>query len=76
MFLGGVVTLAQPMVVKSLLDALTGGTSYGGPMLLLAGLLVLSAITGACGMYLVESTAESVVLTARRRLVAGRCACV
>ncbi|GAA3769334.1 ABC transporter ATP-binding protein [Plantactinospora mayteni] len=70
MFLGGLANLAQPMVVKSLIDALTGGTPYREPMLLLVSLLMLSVIVGVWGMYLVELTAESVVLTARRRLVA------
>ncbi|MGI5149984.1 ABC transporter ATP-binding protein [Plantactinospora sp. CA-294935] len=69
MFLGGLANLAQPMVVKSLIDALTGGTPYHQPMLLLVSLLVLSVIVGVWGMYLVELTAESVVLTARQRLV-------
>ncbi|GAB3973898.1 ABC transporter ATP-binding protein [Plantactinospora veratri] len=70
MFLGGLANLAQPMVVKSLIDALTGGTPYREPMLLLVSLLLLSVVVGVWGMYLVELTAESVVLTARRRLVA------
>ncbi|MEU8258097.1 ABC transporter ATP-binding protein [Micromonospora inaquosa] len=70
MFLGGVVTLAQPLVVKHLLDALTTGTPYTRPMFLLGGLLLVSAVAGVCGMYLLECTAESVVLTVRRRLIA------
>ncbi|MFY1693273.1 ABC transporter ATP-binding protein [Plantactinospora sp. WMMB782] len=69
MFLGGLANLAQPMVVKSLIDALTGGTPYRGPMLALVSLLLFSVVVGVWGMYLVELTAESVVLTARRRLV-------
>lgn len=69
MFVGGLVNLAQPLAVKRLLDGVTGGTSFAEPMLLLAALLVAGALIGAGGMYLLEATAESVVLDARRRLI-------
>ncbi|MFJ8834349.1 ABC transporter ATP-binding protein [Micromonospora aurantiaca] len=69
MFLGGLVNLAQPLAVKHLLDGLTGDASFAGPVILLTTLLVAGALVGAGGMYLLEATAESVVLDARRRLI-------
>ncbi|MDA5284369.1 ABC transporter ATP-binding protein [Streptomyces sp. Isolate_45] len=68
--LGGVSGLAQPLVAKSFVEALAVDGSVTRQVLLLALLIVGGALTSAFGMYAVERAAESVVLGARRRLIA------
>jgi ABC-type multidrug transport system fused ATPase/permease subunit len=68
-FLGGLAGLAQPLAAKLVLDTL-GRRSLLGPVALLTGLTVGGALLNAAGSYLLGRTAEDVVLTARRRLIA------
>ncbi|GGO00742.1 putative ABC transporter ATP-binding protein [Microbispora rosea subsp. aerata] len=68
-FAGALLALAQPIVAKMFLDALAEGRTVTWLLVLLAGLLVGGAALGAAGMYLVERCAETIVLTARRRMV-------
>jgi ABC-type multidrug transport system fused ATPase/permease subunit len=73
---GGVLSLATaatglalPLVVRELIDTLGGGGTIAGLLVLMTVLVLANTAIGAAGNYLLERTAESVVLTARRRLV-------
>jgi ABC-type multidrug transport system fused ATPase/permease subunit len=68
-FLGGLAGLAQPLVAKLVVDTLGRQRSLLGPIALLAGLTVGAALLNAAGTYLLGRTAESIVLTARQRLI-------
>ena len=68
-FLGGLAALAQPMVAKLAVDAIGQHRSLAGPVALLAGLTIGGALLSTAGIYLLGRTAESVVLTARERLI-------
>lgn len=69
-FLGGLASLAQPLVAKLVVDTLGERRSLVGPVALLTAVVLLGAALGAAGVYLLGRAAESVVLTARQRLVA------
>lgn len=66
----GATGLALPLVARQLIGALSAGRSVTGPLLLLTALVLGNAAIGAFGGYVLQRTAESVVLTARRGLVA------
>jgi ABC-type multidrug transport system fused ATPase/permease subunit len=68
-FLGGLAVLAQPLVAKLVVDSLGGQRSLLGPVALLTALTVGGALLAAAGTYVLGRTAESVVLTARQRLI-------
>ena len=68
-FLGGLATLAQPMVAKLAVDSLGQHRSLVGPVALLTALAVGGALLSAGGTYLLGRAAESVVLSARSGLV-------
>jgi len=68
-FLGGLASLAQPMAAKLAVDALGQHRSLAGPVALLAGVTIGGALLSMAGIYLLGRTAESVVLTARERLI-------
>jgi ABC-type multidrug transport system fused ATPase/permease subunit len=68
-FLGGLAMLAQPLVVKLVVDSLDERRSLLGPVALLTALAVGGALLTAAGSYVLGRTAESVVLTARQRLI-------
>jgi ABC-type multidrug transport system fused ATPase/permease subunit len=68
-FLGGLAALAQPMVAKLAVDTIGQHRSLAGPVTLLAGLTIGGALLTTAGIYLLGRTAESVVLTARERLI-------
>ncbi|WP_039788082.1 ABC transporter ATP-binding protein, partial [Actinoalloteichus spitiensis] len=61
--------LAQPLAAQSLVAALGAGEDIGDILLLLTCLLVAGAVVGAVGEYVLGRTAESVVLSARGRVV-------
>ncbi|HSS90445.1 MAG TPA: ABC transporter ATP-binding protein [Streptosporangiaceae bacterium] len=61
--------LALPLVVRALIDDLGHHRSVSQLLLLMTGLVVANAALGALGSYVLQRTAESVVLAARRRLV-------
>ena len=68
-FLGGLAALAQPLVAKLVIDSLGAGQSLLGPVVLLTVLTIGGALLTAAGNYVLGRTAESVVLTARQRLI-------
>ena len=68
-FLGGLAALAQPLLAKRIVDTLGEHRSLLGPVLLLTAVLLGAALLSAAGTYLLGRAAESVVLTARQRLV-------
>jgi ABC-type multidrug transport system fused ATPase/permease subunit len=68
-FLGGLATLAQPMVAKLVVDSLGERRSLVGPVALLTGLTVGGALLIAAGTYLLGRAAETVVLSARHGLI-------
>nr|WP_236567907.1 MULTISPECIES: ABC transporter ATP-binding protein [unclassified Nocardiopsis] len=68
-FLGGLTSLAQPLLAKYVIDALGAGESVLGPVLALTGVIVCGAVIGALGAFLLERTGQSVVLGVRRNLV-------
>ncbi|MGA5299267.1 ABC transporter ATP-binding protein [Nucisporomicrobium flavum] len=61
-------SLAQPVLVRDLLDAVAAGRPTGGTVALLVSLLLTGAALGGIRDYLLQRTAEGVVLTTRRRL--------
>jgi ABC-type multidrug transport system fused ATPase/permease subunit len=62
--------LALPLVARQLINNLGHGGPLTGPVFLMIALVSLNAAVGAFGGYLLQRTAESVVLTARRGLIA------
>jgi ABC-type multidrug transport system fused ATPase/permease subunit len=68
-FLAGLAMLAQPLLAKRVVDTLDDRRSLVGPVLLLTAVLLGAALLSAAGTYLMGRAAESVVLTARQRLV-------
>lgn len=67
--LGSASGLLQPLAAKALVDRLGAGESIDGILLVLTALVVLGTVVHAFGAYVLERTAESVVLAARRTLV-------
>lgn len=66
--LGAAGALAQPLLVRGLLQAVEASGPLGGPVAGLVVVLVLGAAANAVQQYLLQRTAEGVVLTARTRL--------
>ncbi|MBO0870773.1 MAG: ABC transporter ATP-binding protein [Micromonosporaceae bacterium] len=62
--------LALPLAARELIGHLGDGHAVTALLLLMSGLVVANAGIGALSSYLLRRTAESVVLAARRRLVA------
>ncbi|MET8685514.1 ABC transporter ATP-binding protein [Streptomyces sp. NPDC004732] len=67
--IGSATGLAQPLAAKSLVDRLGGDDSIAGILLLLTALVVIGTAIESVGAYVLERTAESVVLAARRTLI-------
>ncbi|WEV29974.1 ABC transporter ATP-binding protein [Streptomyces sp. 71268] len=67
--IGAATGLAQPLAAKELVNRLGDDESIAGMLVVLTLLVVLGTAIEAFGAYLLERTAESVVLAARRRLV-------
>jgi ABC-type multidrug transport system fused ATPase/permease subunit len=65
----GATGLALPLAARQLVDNLGRDEAITGVLLLMTGLVVGNAALGALGSYVLRRTAESVVLTARNRLV-------
>ncbi|MDX3130961.1 ABC transporter ATP-binding protein [Streptomyces europaeiscabiei] len=61
--------LLQPLATKTLVDRLATGETVAGILIALTVLVVLGTAVEAFGAYVLERTAESVVLAARRTLV-------
>ncbi|MFE9244599.1 ABC transporter ATP-binding protein [Nocardiopsis sp. NPDC006938] len=68
-FLGGATGLVQPLMAKYVIDALGEGVGVTGPVLLLLGVVLVGAVVGALGSFVLERTGQSVVLAVRRTLV-------
>lgn len=66
---GAATGLAQPLATKALVERLGADESITGLLLLLSALVVCGAAVGSVGSYVLERTAESVVLVARRNLI-------
>ncbi|MFI6695475.1 ABC transporter ATP-binding protein [Streptomyces sp. NPDC050433] len=66
---GAATGLAQPLAAKALVDRLGEDGSITGILLLLTALVVLGTAVESVGAYILERTAESVVLAARRGLI-------
>ncbi|MGW0534124.1 ABC transporter ATP-binding protein [Streptomyces sp. NPDC003032] len=67
--IGAATGLAQPLAAKSLVDKLGGDGSITGILVLLTALVVLGTAIESFGAYILERSAESVVLAARRTLI-------
>ncbi|MCX5129408.1 ABC transporter ATP-binding protein [Streptomyces sp. NBC_00347] len=61
--------LLQPLATKVLVDRLSSGDTIVTILLAMTGLVLLSTVAEAFGAYVLERTAESVVLAARRSLI-------
>ncbi|NML51376.1 ABC transporter ATP-binding protein [Streptomyces sp. R302] len=61
--------LLQPLATKELVDRLSSGGTLAAVLLALTVLVLLSTVAEAFGAYVLERTAESVVLAARRSLI-------
>ncbi|MER6784002.1 ABC transporter ATP-binding protein [Streptomyces sp. NPDC000658] len=61
--------LLQPLATKTLMDRLASGGTIAGILIALTAVVVLGTAVEAFGAYVLERTAESVVLAARRTLV-------
>lgn len=61
--------LLQPLATKALVDRLSSGGTLAAVLLALTVLVLLSTVAEAFGAYVLERTAESVVLAARRSLI-------
>ena len=67
--LGGIGTLAEPLVAMAVVDALGEGSPLGWLLALLTVLVVGGAALAGLSSYVLHRTAESMVAAARRRLV-------
>ncbi|MER7500324.1 ABC transporter ATP-binding protein [Nonomuraea pusilla] len=65
----GAVGLALPLAAKRLLDDLGADRPLAGALALMGVLVVVTAGVGPLGEYVLRRTGETIVLTARRRLV-------
>lgn len=66
---GSALELANPMVVKLVLDTLSDGGGLAMPIVLLLGLFAVGAVLGLYHWILLGTVAEKVVLDARTSLV-------
>ncbi|QUX31657.1 ABC transporter ATP-binding protein [Nocardiopsis akebiae] len=66
---GSALELANPMVIKLVLDTVSGGGGLLAPIALLLGLFVLGTVSGLWHWILLGTVAEKVVLDARTSLV-------
>ena len=62
-------SLAQPLLVRRLLGAVTDGMPLAGPVVLLVLVMLVGVVLSGVQRYLLQRTAEGVVLATRRRLV-------
>ncbi|HEV8565682.1 MAG TPA: ABC transporter ATP-binding protein [Actinoplanes sp.] len=61
-------SLVQPVLVRTVLDGIQASRPVAGAVALLVGLLLVGAALGGVRDYLLQRTAEGLVLTTRRRL--------
>ncbi|MFJ6151072.1 ABC transporter ATP-binding protein [Micromonospora profundi] len=67
---GAGASLTQPLLTRSVLDRVTDGQGVSGLVAVLVVLVLLGAAIGGLRNYLLQRTAEGLVLTTRRRLAA------
>jgi ABC-type multidrug transport system fused ATPase/permease subunit len=65
---GAIVTLAQPLLTRRILDAMKTHEPIATTVVLLISVLAVVAVVNAFRDYLLQRTAEGVVLSSRRRL--------
>ena len=65
----GGLSLVQPVLVGRIITAVGDGAPLDGLVWALVGLLAVGAVLGTVEYYLLQRTAESVVLTARTELI-------
>ncbi len=65
---GSGLALAQPLLVRRALTAVQDSAGVSGPVALLVAVVLASALLGGVERYLLQRTAEGVVLTARTGL--------
>jgi ABC-type multidrug transport system fused ATPase/permease subunit len=66
---GAAIALAQPLLVAAVISAVQEDRPVRGPVVVVVALLVVGAAAGALQTYLLQRTAEGVVLGTRRALV-------
>ena len=66
---GAALSLAQPLMVQRVITAVGAGKRFGPPVGALVLLVVGAGLVGAVQQFLLERTAEGVVLGARRTLI-------
>ncbi|MER7206622.1 ABC transporter ATP-binding protein [Streptosporangium sp. NPDC000239] len=66
---GSLAGLAMPLLAKTVIDAFGANRSLAGPVLGLTVAVVVGAVVGALGRYVLERMGEGVVFAARRGLV-------
>ncbi|MDB1086782.1 ABC transporter ATP-binding protein [Streptomyces sp. ACA25] len=66
--LTGAAGLALPLVARQLIENLSADRAITGALILMSVLVVTNAVLGALGSYVLQRTAESVVLSVRRAL--------
>lgn len=66
---GAGLILVQPLLVQSLVDRVGSGAALIGLVVLLVGAALADGVFGAFQSYLLQRTAEGVVLRARRTLI-------
>ena len=62
------VALVQPLLIRAVLDGIGASRPIAGPVALLVALVLAGAVLDGLRGYLLQRTAEGVVLTTRRRL--------
>ncbi len=67
---GAAASLAQPLLVSQVITIVEAGTGLGGIVWALIALVVVSGLISGFQHYLLQRTGTSVVLSARRQLVA------
>ena len=67
---GSLVTLAQPLLIRRILDSMKTHQPIATTVALLIAVLAVVAVLSAVRDYLLQRTAEGVVLSSRRRLTA------
>ncbi|WP_037824823.1 ABC transporter ATP-binding protein [Streptomyces sp. NRRL B-1347] len=67
--IGAATGLAQPVAIEELVNRLSDDESISSILILLTGLLVIGTAVESIGSYVLERTAQSVVLDSRRSLI-------
>ncbi|MER7344876.1 ABC transporter ATP-binding protein [Streptomyces aurantiacus] len=67
--IGAAAGLAQPVAIEQLVTRLSDDESITSILILLSGLLVIGTAVDSLGSYILERTAQSVVLDSRRSLI-------